>query len=51
MKRILHITLFILGAAVLLSTAISVNSSRAADNNKIAIAYSGMVMGYMEPCG
>ena len=51
MKRIFHIALFFLGAAVLLSTAISVNSSRAADNNKIAIAYSGTTMGYLEPCG
>ncbi len=51
MKRILYIALLFLGAAVLMSTAISVNSSRAADSSKIAIAYSGTVMGYMEPCG
>jgi len=51
MKRILHIALYFMGAFVLLSAAISVNSSNAADSNKIAIAYSGTVLGYMEPCG
>jgi hypothetical protein len=51
MKRILFTALLLLGAAILLSTSFSVNSSRAADDSKIAIAYSGTIMGYLEPCG
>ncbi len=51
MKRIFYMALLLLGAAVLLSTGFSINSSRAADSPKIAIAYSGTMMGYMEPCG
>ncbi|HTY61037.1 MAG TPA: hypothetical protein VMG30_02150 [Acidobacteriota bacterium] len=51
MKRFAFTALLLLGAAILLSTSFSINSSRAADSPKIAIAYSGMVMGYMEPCG
>jgi len=51
MKRILYTALLFLGAAILLSTSFSVNSSRAADGSKITIAYSGCVLGYMEPCG
>jgi hypothetical protein len=51
MKRIIYTALLLLGAAILLSTSFSFNSSRAADSSKITIAYTGMVMGYMEPCG
>ena len=51
MKRVVYTALLILSAAILLSTGISINSSRAADSNKIAIAYSGNIMGYLEPCG
>jgi hypothetical protein len=51
MKRIFYTALLLLGAAILLSTSFSINSSRAADGAKIAIAYTGTVMGYMEPCG
>lgn len=51
MKRFLYIALLFLSAAVLLSIGFPVDSSRAADSTKIAIAYSGCVMGYMEPCG
>jgi len=51
MKRILYMALLCLGVAVLLTTGLSVNSSSAADSPKIAIAYSGCVLGYLEPCG
>ena len=51
MKRILCMALFFLGAVILLSTSFSINNSRAADNSKITIAYSGCVLGYLEPCG
>ncbi len=51
MKRILFAVLLFLGATILLSTNFSVNSTRAADDPKIAIAYSGCVLGYLEPCG
>jgi len=51
MKRILSTALLFLSAAILLSIGISTDSSRAADSSKIAIAYSGTVMGYLEPCG
>jgi hypothetical protein len=51
MKRIFYIALIFLGAVVLLSAGASIDSSRAADISKIAIAYSGNIMGYLEPCG
>ena len=51
MKKVLCMALIAFGAAVLLSTSFSVNSSRAADGAKITIAYTGCVLGYMEPCG
>lgn len=51
MKRILFAVLLFLGATILLSTNFSANSTRAADGPKIAIAYSGCVLGYLEPCG
>jgi hypothetical protein len=51
MKRILCAALLLLGAVILLSMSFSINSSRAADSPKIAIAYGGNVMGYLEPCG
>jgi hypothetical protein len=51
MKKFLYIALIIAGAAFLLSTAFLVDISRAADGGKIAIAYSGTIMGYLEPCG
>ncbi len=43
--------LLFLGVAILLSIGFSIDGSRAADSSKIAIAYSGNVLGYMEPCG
>ncbi len=51
MKRILYMALLFLSAAILLSIGTSIDNSRAADSPKIAIAYSGNVMGYLEPCG
>jgi|WetSurMetagenome_2_1015567.scaffolds.fasta_scaffold351550_1 hypothetical protein len=51
MKKFVYIALLFIGAAILLSTAVSVDTSRAAEGSKIAIAYSGTIMGYLEPCG
>jgi hypothetical protein len=51
MKKYLYIALFFAGAAILFTTVVPVDISRAADAGKIAIAYSGTVMGYLEPCG
>ena len=51
MKKILYVALLILGAAALLSIGPSINNTQAADSAKIAIAYSGNAMGYLEPCG
>ena len=41
MRRIFCMALLLLGAAILLSASFSINSSRAADSSKIAIAYHG----------
>ena len=51
MKKTLCLTLLFLSAAILISICISIDSSRAAESSKIAIAYSSNVMGYLEPCG
>lgn len=51
MKKVFCLTLLFSGAAILLSIGTSIDISRAADNSKIAIAYSSNVMGYTEPCG
>lgn len=51
MKRSLCLVLFFLGAAILFSIGIPIDSSRAADSSKITIAYSSNIMGYLEPCG
>ena len=51
MKKTLCFTLLLLGAAILLSVGIPIDSSRAADGPKITIVYSSNVMGYLEPCG
>jgi hypothetical protein len=51
MKKNLRLTLLILGAAALLVVGVSMNSSRAADSAQITVAYSGNVLGYLEPCG
>jgi hypothetical protein len=51
MKKIVCSAFLFLGAAILLSIGFSIDSSRAADSPKITIAYSGNVLGYLEPCG
>jgi hypothetical protein len=38
-------------AAIIFSRCVSVNGSPATDSSRITIAYSGNVMGYLEPCG
>ncbi len=50
MKKIFCLTLLFLSAAIL-SVGIPISSSRAADGSKITIAYSGNLLGYLEPCG
>jgi hypothetical protein len=51
MKKTIYWTLLFLSAAILLSTGISTDSSRAADSSKITIAYSSNILGYLESCG
>lgn len=51
MKKTLGFLLLFLGAGILFSTGISINSSNAADSSQITIAYTGNLMGYTEPCG
>jgi 2',3'-cyclic-nucleotide 2'-phosphodiesterase (5'-nucleotidase family) len=51
MKRTLSLVFLFLGVAVLLSIGISVDTSRAAESSTITIAYTGNMMGYLEPCG
>ena len=51
MKKTVCLTLLFLSAAILLSIGVSIDSSRAADSPQITIAYSGNMIGYMEPCG
>ena len=51
MKGIFGFSLMFLIAAVLFSTGISIDSSRAADGASITVAYSGNLLGYTEPCG
>jgi hypothetical protein len=51
MKKTFCLTLLFLAAAILFSIGISTDSSRAADGPKITIAYSGTMLGYLEPCG
>jgi hypothetical protein len=51
MKKTLSLIGLFLCAAIILSECVSIHNSRAADSPKITIAYSGSVMGYLEPCG
>lgn len=51
MKKILYVAALVLSAAILFSVSLTVESSRASDGAKITIAYSGSVLGYLEPCG
>ena len=51
MKKTLSFVGLFLCAAIILIGCVSIYNSRAADSSKITIAYSGSVMGYLEPCG
>jgi hypothetical protein len=51
MKKTYYLTLWILSVAIILTIGVSVNSSGAEDSSRITIAYSGNMMGYLEPCG
>ncbi len=51
MKKTLCLTLLFLGAGVLLSIGIPIDSTHAADSPQITIAYSSNMLGYLEPCG
>ena len=51
LKRALYIGLAFLSAAILLSISVSIDTSRAADDSKITVAYSANLLGYLEPCG
>ncbi len=51
MKKTFGVLLLFLGAAILVSTAISVGPSRAGDTPGITVAYTSNLLGYLEPCG
>jgi hypothetical protein len=51
MKKIVYFIASLMCSATLLSLSFSVEDSHAADGTKIAIAYSGNIQGYFEPCG
>lgn len=51
MKKTFGVLLLFLGAAILVSTAISVGPSRAGDAPGITVAYTSNLLGYLEPCG
>ncbi len=51
MKKTACFVALLIGAAIVYVTGSSVESSRAADGAKFAIAYSGNIMGYFESCG
>ena len=51
MKKIPVFLMLFLGAVLLVSLAVSTDGSRAADDSKITVVYSGNILGYTEPCG
>jgi len=51
MKKTSVFLLLFLSAVLLITLGISPDGSRAADGSKIAIVYSGNLLGYTEPCG
>jgi len=51
MKKTAFLMASLMCAAILLSISISVEDSRAADSQKIAVAYSANIWGYFESCG
>jgi hypothetical protein len=51
MKKTFCLALLFLGAAILLSIGLPIDSSRAAEAPTLTIAYSSNMLGYLEPCG
>lgn len=51
MKKTVFLTLLFLSAVILLSVGVPIDSTQAADGSQITIAYSGNILGYVEPCG
>jgi len=51
MKKTSVFLILFIGAALLVSLAISPDGSRAADDSKITVVYSSNMLGYTEPCG
>ena len=51
MKKTSILLLLFFGAALLVSMVITPGGTRAADSSKIAVFYSGNLLGYTEPCG
>ena len=51
MKKSSIFLLLFFGAALLVSLVVTPGGTRAADGSKIAIVYSGNLLGYTEPCG
>jgi hypothetical protein len=51
MKKTSVFLLLFLGAALIASLVISPDGTRAADNTKFTLVYSGNVVGYMDSCG
>ena len=51
MKKTSVFLLLFLGAALIASLAVSPYATRAADNLRFTLVYSGNVVGYMDSCG
>ena len=51
MKKTSVFLLLFVGAALLVWLGVSPDGSRAADDSKVTIVYSGNLLGYTEPCG
>ena len=51
MKKTACIAATLFCAAILFSISFNIETTRAAESSKIAIAYSGNIMGYFESCG
>ena len=51
MKKIPVLLMLFVGAVLIVSLAVLPDGSRAADDSKITVVYSGNMLGYTEPCG
>ena len=51
MKKTSVFLLLFLSAILLVSLGISPDGTRAADDSKVTIVYTGNLLGYTEPCG